>query len=314
MESNKEESIIRTLTYFDIFDYPLTLSEIKKFNEEVLPATDNELMDNINEISIIQEHKGYYYLLGRREIVEKRIERNEISIFKLAKAFLVSKILSKIPTVKLVGISGSLSMSNCKESDDIDLFIITRKNTMWITRFLVSFVLLVAKQKRTPKSKTSADLICPNMFVSESSMALPVSLRNLYTAHEIVQMKVLYEKNDTYKKFLVKNRWVSRFLPNVSGFNRIIRVYRTGRIINLILSPIDRVFYYLQLLYMMPKKTVEKTSKGLAMFHPVNKAGIILDLYTVKTKLNIEYYKQTSFIDKEDAKFYFEEKKIRILN
>ena len=65
-------SIIKTLSYFDIFDYPLTFSEIKKYTDFECEVTDDQLRDIIDSISIIQEGNGYYYLLGRHEITSRR--------------------------------------------------------------------------------------------------------------------------------------------------------------------------------------------------------------------------------------------------
>jgi len=50
------------------------------------------------------------------------------------------------------------------------------------------------------------------MFVSEP--ALPESERDLFSAHEVLQMEPVFDRGNTYKKFLLANKWVKTFLPN----------------------------------------------------------------------------------------------------
>ena len=140
--------IIKTLSYFDIFDYPLTFQELKKYLCCKLDLGDDEFLEIIYSIPTIQESNGLFYFLGRKDIVEKREERGQISITKHAKARVIAKILTLVPTVEYIGISGSLSMNNASISDDIDFFIVTKKNSLWITRLVVNVLLLLVRQKR----------------------------------------------------------------------------------------------------------------------------------------------------------------------
>lgn len=313
MENKLQENIIKTLTYFDIFDYPITFIELKRYSEAKITISDEQLLDVLESIYIIQESQGFYYLLGRENIVEKRLVRGEISIQKMVKAKIVAKILSKIPTIKLIGLSGSLSMNNSLIEDDIDLFFITQKNTLWLTRLLVTITLLTLRLKRKKQSRQWKDKICPNMFMSEDSMHFTKQNQNLYIAHEILQMKVLHEKQDAYTLFLSKNKWVEKILPN--GYRRcVMRKQKSNKALSYILASINTACYFMQKIYMAPVITVEKVSKNTAEFHPVNKGLLILDLFNLKSKINIDKYKSNRWIESEEARFYFDEKKMRILN
>ncbi len=68
-----DECIIETLSYFDIFDYPLTFSEIKKYLCCEIDCSDDELLETIQSISVVQESNGYFYFLGRNAISDKRV-------------------------------------------------------------------------------------------------------------------------------------------------------------------------------------------------------------------------------------------------
>lgn len=310
-----ENQIIKTLSYFDIFDYPLTFAEIKKYLECEIEYSDDELYDIIDSISVIQEANGYYYLLGRRQITEKRAERAHDSIKKIAKAQVLSKFLSVIPSIEYIGISGSLSMSNASEEDDIDLFFVTKKNTLWISRLAVSLLLQFIGQKRKRNSKQVKDKICPNMFMSISALGFSPKKRNLYIAHEIVQLKTLYDRNDTYSCLLAKNRWVSNFFPNFyypSPKKRKIGIFE-----NVILSaikPFEKIAYYFQLAYMISKKSGETITNTKAFFHPVDRQGMIMDMLELRFDRYKRLYDDNMWVDTDEARFYMEEKKIRILN
>ena len=50
------------------------------------------------------------------------------------------------------------------------------------------------------------------MFLDESDLL--IRDRNIYTAHEICQMKLLWDRNGTYRKFIRVNSWIREYLPN----------------------------------------------------------------------------------------------------
>ena len=307
--------IIKTLSYFDIFDYPLTFAEIKKYLECEIEYTDDELYDILHSVAVVQEANGYYYLLGRREITEKRAERGTVSITKLAKARLVAKVLSLIPTIEYIGISGSLSMNNASSNDDIDLFFITKRNTLWLTRFVVNCLLVLIKQKRKKKTNSAKDKICPNMFMESSSLIFNRNKRNLYVAHEIVQLKTLYDRNQIYPYFLGKNKWLRDFLPNIQ-----VQEYvkpNDGLFQKIALSfikPFEQLAYIAQRLYMKPVKSGETVTNTKAFFHPLDRQKIILDMVDVRFDRYKRLFDDNVWVDTDEARFYMEDKKIRILN
>lgn len=310
-----EKCIIKTLSYFDLFDYPLTLFEIKKYLCCEVESTDEELLDMLASISSIQESGGFYYLLGRKEILEKRNERNEISVKKHAKAKIVAKILSVIPTIQYIGISGSLSMNNASSSDDIDFFIVTRKNSLWISRILVNVFLLLIKQKRARGSKNFEDKICPNMFVEETRMSFTGKRRTLYTAHEIAQLKPVFDRNGTHSVLLNKNKWISKFLPNIPVPKRVQRKPSfVEKVLLDLLVPIEKISYICQLHYMKKRRSIEFVTAHRAFFHPIDRQKLIMTMFQLRYNRYRTIYEDNMWIDKEEARFYLEQKKIRILN
>ncbi len=312
---NIDECVIRTLSYFDVFDYPLTFSEIKKYLCCELELTDDELYDQIALVPVVQESDGYYHLLGRNKITQMRSERYEISVEKLARAKIISKILSVVPTIDYIGISGSLSMNNASVSDDIDLFFITKRNTLWITRFLVNCILIIFGQKRKRKTQDAKDKICPNMFMEQGKLAFLPKQRTLYTAHEIVQLTGLVDRNSSYQQFIVKNKWIGLKLPNIIiEQSNLKKNSKYSSLLTRLATPFEKIAYLVQLRILKGNMTNEVVSKTRAAFHPIDRQKIIMDMYKLRSAHYTKLYIDNLWVDRDEARFYMEEKKIRILN
>jgi hypothetical protein len=216
-----EKAILRTLAYADVFDYPLAEEEIwrwlvledRRQKTEDRKRFAHSLGFTLNSRQICVT-KGFYHLPNREEIVKIREQREHWSASKLKLAEKVAGILRLIPWVKLVGITGALAMENADKEDDIDLLLVTSKNRLWLTRLFSVFLVELTGQRRRPGDKKVKDKICLNMLLDESHLAIPEKEQDLFSAHEVCQMKPLWKKEKTYQQFLKANQWSQEFLPN----------------------------------------------------------------------------------------------------
>lgn len=215
--NNILKAIFRTLTYADIFAYPLNDKEIweylitdKKVN---LQSLTKELARVVDKKLILQD-SGFYFLPGREMIVALRKRRKMASRNKMKIAHRVAGRLKFIPTIKMVAITGALAMDNSEKNDDIDLLIVTDKKRLWLTRLLTIFLVELVAQRRRPKDKEFKDKICLNMFLDEENLQVPPIERNLFSAHEACQLKPIWNRGDTYKRFVRANKWTTRYLAN----------------------------------------------------------------------------------------------------
>jgi len=114
-------------------------------------------------------------------------------------------LLIHFPFVRGIAISGSLSKNWADDDSDIDLFIITAKNRLWIARTLMhifkKLTFLVNKQ----------DYFCMNYYVDEQE--LEIIEKNIYTAIEIVTLIPLQGDN-AFEQFYAANLWTQCYLPN----------------------------------------------------------------------------------------------------
>src|SRR5690349_5317683 len=115
------ESVLRTLSYFDIFYYPLTDLEIRQFLDRSINEDDlnRSITSLINEQKIFQ--LGNYYSIQNNPLLGIRREKgNRKAAELLKKAIRTGRFLYKFPFTRAIGISGSLSKNYADEKADFD--------------------------------------------------------------------------------------------------------------------------------------------------------------------------------------------------
>lgn len=277
-----EKAILKTLIYADLFDYPLKIQEIHKWliaKKGTLRQVEKGLK-GLNQKSKIKNQNGYYFLPQKIGLVAKRIRTKKQSLIYFKKAKVLSQILKVVPWIKLVGISGGLAMENVSKKDDIDLFIITAKNRLWIARLLALGLLSLTGQrrKRTDFSKKAAGKCCVNILLEEDQ--LNQKHKDLFTAHEVLQMRVLWQRDGVYSKYLENNSWVFKFLSNwidqsvVSSKYNVVRekqknTHTTSYILpTTILDIFEKLAKKFQLKIMQKPNGSERIEDGALYFHP----------------------------------------------
>lgn len=292
-----EKAILKTLVYADIFEYPLKAYEIHKWliGKKASLIEVEKGLERLIKKGEVYRKEDLYFLTGRRELIKKRAEHKKISKRYLLKARVLSWFLKSILTIKLVGVSGGLAMENASKQDDIDLFIITDNNRLWISRLLASVLLdLFGTRRKVKMSNLQAKgKLCLNLLLEEGK--LEQETKNLFVAHEVLQMKVLWQRDGIYSKYLSENEWVFNFLPNWITSERL-KIYdlrlksseknRQSSIINSksIYDWMEYLAKRFQLKIMKPQKGQERIREGALYFHPNDYSKIVLENYRVRVK------------------------------
>lgn len=255
-----------TVFYHSLFDFPLKKEELKKW------LFGKGVNFKSNRIPKVDFKDGFYFLKGKESQIKKRREREKISNFKMQIAIKAAKILSFLPTIKMVGITGSLAMKNTDLNSDIDLMIITKSGFLWITRLLAILILKLAGFKiRKYGDKDARDKLCLNMWLDESDLVW--QNKNLFSAHEIAQVIPLINRDNVYEKFLSYNRWILDFWPNSVSISARFKnegISFTDNVLFCVFGLFEILAYIFQRLYMRGKITREVVSYRRAIFHPVN--------------------------------------------
>lgn len=261
------QRLIATIAYADVFDYPLTEKELRVWMIGGGRPSVSGLSKTV--------HKGNTYIsLPRRQtLVSMRADRYEIAQMKWQMIRRNIRVFTWIPTVTLVGVSGGLAMDNASRDDDIDLFFVTRRRALWLTRLWVTVVADLCGMRRRPNEESVANKVCLNMFMSEDSLQLPSGERDLFAAHEVLQLTPLWERNHAYRDFLTANVWVKSFLPNawkarMGGVHKIHARNGYRWDVSAIFLPFEFCARALQLWYMRRHRTSEIIRPGMMRFHP----------------------------------------------
>jgi len=200
------ENILATLAYFDIFKYPLTSGEIYLFLKNKYDQNDFELaLKYLVAGQSIYQFSNFYTLRNDHELIVRRYNGNQKAAELIKIAAKVGDVLIKFPYVRGIAISGSLSKNFADENSDIDLFIITAKNRLWIARTLMhafkKLTYLVNKQ----------DYFCMNYYIDEDQ--LEIKEKTIYTAIEVVTLIPL-QGDTVIEQFYAANSWTREYLPN----------------------------------------------------------------------------------------------------
>jgi predicted nucleotidyltransferase len=201
-----KENILATLAYFDIFNYPLSSTEIYSFLKNKYDQVEFDL--GLQELAVkgsVFLYGEWYSLKNEPSLNDRRYRGNKKAAELIEVGRKVSDFLIRFPYVRGIAISGSLSKNYADENSDIDLFIITAANRLWIARTLMhafkKLTFLVNKQ----------DYFCMNYYIDEQQ--LEIVEKTTYTAIEIVTLVTL-QGSDTFKQFALANDWTQDYLPN----------------------------------------------------------------------------------------------------
>jgi predicted nucleotidyltransferase len=204
--SEIKENILSTLAYFDMFDYPLTSGEIYLFLKNKYRQTDfDEALQCLILNRLVYRFDKFYTLKNDHLLITRRHNGNKKAAELIKIAGKVSDILIRFPYVRGIAISGSLSKNFADDDSDIDLFIITAKNRLWIARTLMH-----AFKKLTFLVKKEG-YFCMNYYIDEEQ--LEIVEKTLYTAIEIVTLIPL-QGDDLFERFYTANAWTREHLPN----------------------------------------------------------------------------------------------------
>ncbi len=203
-----ERAILHTLGYADVFDYPLTASEIHRYLT-AQKATVEEVartLDGMVESCAIVRVGEWFVLPGRASLAEIRHHRSRVAAGLWRKASRYGRMIASLPFVRMVAVTGSLAMYNTEQGKDIDFMLVTAPNRLWTCRALVILVVRLAAFEGIN--------LCPNYLVTTDALAFPE--RSLYVAHEVTQMIPL-SGSDVYRQIRGLNAWADNYLPNAQG-------------------------------------------------------------------------------------------------
>jgi hypothetical protein len=158
---------------------------------------------------IVYSSGNFFSVQNNPALTERRIKGNQKAEVYKEIALRRGNLIFQFPFVRGVMMSGSLSKNYADDQTDIDFFIVTKPNRLWIARtLLVLFkrIFLLNSHK----------FFCVNYFVDEEH--LEIEEKNLFTATELSTLVPLAGLS-SYQRLMDTNKWVNQMLPHATPRN-----------------------------------------------------------------------------------------------
>lgn len=222
-----QKSILSIIAYFNLFDYPLTSTEVWKYlwQSEKVPTFFEVIseLEKLEKEGRVASGNGFYFLSGHEALIKTRNLRHVIAYRKWRRALRVVRVLRWFPFIRMIAVANTLAYDNADEGSDIDLFIATKAGRVWTTRFFV--VLFLQLFGLRPNEKTRRDKICACFFVDEdhldvANLALPGE-PDVYLHYWIATLWPVFVPEPVegqpsiYEKFFDANKWIRKNAPNI---------------------------------------------------------------------------------------------------
>lgn len=201
-----DRDILSVLAYFDLFSYPLTLEEITLFlteepDEDKLEVALHGLV--LNRYIFKIDH--FYALRDDDSLAELRVTGNQRAQKLLKVGRKKAHWLYGFPYVRGIGISGSLSKNYASTKGDIDYFIITAPNRLWIARTCMHLF------KKFTYFTGRQHWYCMNYYIDGDALA--INEMNVFTAMETVTLLPVCG-DDAFVQFFDVNDWTGLYFPH----------------------------------------------------------------------------------------------------
>lgn len=211
-----QAAILKTVIFFDLFNYPLTNWEIWQYlNLEIdLGALESKIEELVLS-KTLEQKDGFYFLSGRQELTKIRRERYNYANYKIKLARRAAKLFKWLPSVKLVAVANLIGHHNLRNESDVDIFIVSSPHRLWLTRLFCTGLMKITRQRPTKECKRNR--MCLSFYAATNGLAME-SLRfkpsDPYFDHWFLGLYPIYD-TDRYLAYLrFKNPWLKKSFPN----------------------------------------------------------------------------------------------------
>lgn len=282
MERACDKAILQTLNYRAVFKAGVSKQQLGTYivsKKKLDLKTLDKRIDALAKSKKIRVKAGKYYVTKKPPLSWNL--RAGYSAKHLRDAKKAAALLSVVPWIKMLAVTGAVAAYNAKKSDDIDVFIITEKNRLWLTRLFVVLLLKSVGKYRTDKDYNGK--VCPNIYLDERYLEWPEEKRNLFTAHEILMMHPLIDRDDTYFRFVGKNAWLLKYFAN-AYFTVPTKIRKKSVYGSRLVDHLEELLFGMQVRYMKRRKTTENVSKKIIHFNKHDHTEGILSKYKELSK------------------------------
>lgn len=229
--SSLRNSILATIAYYDVFNFPLTFAEVYKYLINPKRLAPNRIfvssevkveafdivaeLDNMARAGMIGQKNGFYFMPGRDYLYDERIEKDKLAGIKWKKFLRAAKYLQAALHLKAVFASGSLAANNTEPKSDFDIFVVIKSGRLYTGRFFLWLVSSLLGVRRGRFDLVAPDKLCFNHYVTDDK--LEPTHKSLYIAQSVLNMKPVIFSEKILGDFSSANKWVSGYCYNFRG-------------------------------------------------------------------------------------------------
>lgn len=201
-----EAAILATVAYLDIFACAPSTREIHRFllgrrasraEVEAALRTSPELRRTLGT------RDGYWFLSDKDHLAPRRVRFARHSAALWPRARRMARLVERTGLASSGMVTGSLAADNADEHADVDFLFTYPGDRTWTS---YGAVRLIAKLPAL-----GLDKLCANYVLADD--ALEIRPQNVFTAWELAKAVPMFGF-DVYRRLVLSNPWVSRYLPN----------------------------------------------------------------------------------------------------
>ncbi len=222
-----QQQLHNTLLYFDMFDFAPTLLELekwlitKKYSTQKLQLST--LQKALSNDPRITEKEGFFFINGRKQLVQKRKTKYNFTDKKWKHARPFLRLIALMPGVQGIWLTNSMGWGNAQKNSDVDLFIITAPGKIWTTRFFTTALMKIFQQR--PHEQDEEKAICLSMYLSANHLNIETYKIGKEDIHFTYWSNQIYPIYDTgqFEQFQGANPWLNDAFEKIEWIHPIER-------------------------------------------------------------------------------------------
>ncbi len=184
--------------------------------EAVISSLENSVWLQ-ERLETVDGHWGLKDGNSERRVVERR-RRYVDALRKMKRVRRATWWFRLFPWIESVAVGNTLAWWNTKPESDIDLVIVCRPGTIWLTRLVcVTPFALLGWRPNPAATQPPQDPVCFSFFLSTDRLAISdvrLTPTDPYFAYWIRSLIPVLDRNNTFKQLQDQNAWADDELPH----------------------------------------------------------------------------------------------------
>ncbi len=214
-----QESILNTLAFFAIFDWPLTATEVHdRLWDAPVGIGPSEViveLEKLVQAGIVVSGGGYFALENMAAARERRRGAHWLVMHKLKRARRALRFAAWVPFMRAVFICNTVAFGWPRAQSDIDVFVVVRRERLWLTRLLLTVAISVSGYRR--HGKHVADRVCLSFYITDNVLDLSSVRRgedDVLLTYWSLSLHPLYDPENVAAEVRAANVWATARVSN----------------------------------------------------------------------------------------------------